>query len=304
MRMVIRFKFFFSKNSLGCPTQPEGTRRCFDFPRPRIPPVGGPHANLLIKTTSLVEVYQKGKSMSNLMVKLPYLMENIILENLLKSILIGEKIIKIDDKIFPITGMIGQGYHKQVFEIDDEKNDKVIKIVRKDAKNIVNAFLSFKQAIENQKVLEELGLNYTKIVDFDKNNSYYRYLIQEKIPSDGVCVAELIKDGELKENDIYQIAKIINKLEINKKWQLDMSPFNWFKVGDKLVYTGGTVYVYDEHWAFVKVGLIQWIDPKFVKESEGQSTKIPSEQDKKEFIVKWNNLDTAQKRWWKKYLGN
>ncbi len=65
MRMVTGFKLFFSKNSLGCPIQPGGTRRCFDFPLPRIPPVGGPHANWLIKTTSLVQVYQKKQTKSN-----------------------------------------------------------------------------------------------------------------------------------------------------------------------------------------------------------------------------------------------
>jgi len=240
--------------------------------------------------------------MSNLMVKLPYLMENIILENLLKSILIGDKMIKIDEKIFPIKGMIGQGYHKQVFEIDDDKNDKVIKIVRKDAKNIVSAFLSFKQAIENQEVLKNFGVSYTKILDFDKKGELPRYLIEEKIPQKGVCISELIKNNGLTETDIRQIAEIVNKLEKDKKWQLDMSPFNWFKVGNKLVYTGGTVYVYDESWTFVKVGLIQWVDPKFVNESEGQSTKIPSEQEKKEFMTNWNSLDTVQKKWWKKYL--
>jgi len=236
------------------------------------------------------------------MVKLPYLMENIILENLLKSILIGDKMIKIDEKIFPIKGMIGQGYHKQVFEIDDEKNDKVIKIVRKDAKNIVSAFLSFKQAIENQKVLEELGLNYTKIVDFDKSGPPYRFLIQEKIPDDSVSVADLIKNKKLNENDIYQIAEIVNKLEKDKKWQLDMSPFNWFKVGDKLIYTGGTIYSYDKKWSFIKLGLIQWIDPKFVIQSNGQSTKIPSKKEKKDFFNQWKSLDTPQIKWWKKYL--
>jgi hypothetical protein len=146
-------------------------------------------------------------------------MENIILENLLKSILIENKMIKVDNQIFPIKGMIGQGYHKQVFVINDEEKNKVIKVVRKDAKNIVSAFLSFEQAIENQKVLEELGLNYTKIIDFDKNKFYYRYLVQEKISNDGVNVADLIKNKKLNENDIYQIAEIVNKLEKDKKWQ-------------------------------------------------------------------------------------
>lgn len=302
MGMVAGFKFFFSKNSLGCPTQPEGTRRCFDFPRPRIPDESGPHANWLIKTTSLVEVYQKGNIKSNLMVKLPYLMENIIFENLLKSILIEDKMIKIEGKIFPVKGMIGQGYHKQVFEIDDEKNDKVIKVVRKGAKNIASAFLSFKQAIENQKILQNLKVNYTKIIDFDKSGPVYRYLIEEKIPKKGICAAELIKGGNLEENDVYQIAKIINKSEIDKKWQLDMSPFNWFKVGDRLIYTGGTVYDYDKNWSFIRLGLMQWIDPKFVSQSDRQSTKIPSEQEKKEFIIKWNGWNTTQTKWWKRYL--
>lgn len=230
-------------------------------------------------------------------------MEDIILKNLLKSILIGEKIIKIEDQIFPIKRMIGQGHHKQVFEIDDEENNKVIKIVRKDAKDITSAFLSFEQAIDNQKVLKSLGLNYAKIIDFDKKLPY-RYLVQEKIPEQGVYVASLIRNNELDETDICQISKIINYLEREKKWQLDTSPFNWFKVDHQLVYTGGTVYKYDENWSFNRVGLWQWVDPAFTSETADQSTKIPTKKDEERLVSFWQNSTDQKIRWWKRYLNS
>jgi hypothetical protein len=240
--------------------------------------------------------------MSNFFDKIAYSMENKIYKNLSESILIKSKKIEIDKEVFLVKRMIGQGYHKQVFVIDDKKGDKVIKVVRKEAKNIISAFLSFEQAIKNQEVLEKLKLNFTKIIDFDKKGPPYRYLVEEKIPDSGICVSELIKNGTLEEDDVRQISEVVNNSEKDKKWQLDMSPFNWFKVGDKLVYTGGTVYDYDENWSFVRVGLMQWIDPKFVIQSNGQSTKIPSGEERKNFMGQWDDFNAVWGQWWKKYL--
>jgi len=221
---------------------------------------------------------------------------------LLDSILVNDKNIKIDNQVFEIKGLMGQGYHKQVFKIGDKADNKVIKIVRKDVINIESAFLSFKQTIENQKILSKFGVNYAKIIDFDRKGPPYRFLIQEKIPSGGVSAAELIRDKKLSENDISQMAKIINKFEIGKEWQIDTSPFNWFRVNKQMIYTDGSVYRYDDNWSFRKIGLLQWLDLEFISNTDKQSTKIPSKKDSEKLAKEWESLETREVIWWKKYL--
>jgi hypothetical protein len=222
-------------------------------------------------------------------------------KKLLDSISIDSQNIKIDELVFPIKGLVGQGYHKQVFEID---KNKVLKIIRKDSLNLNSSFVSFRQAIEGQKILEKFGVNYAKIIDFDKKSVPYRFLIQEKIPNYGISVAELIKEKKLKENDVYQMATIVNKFEISKKWQIDTSPFNWFRVKNKMIYTDGSVYKYDENWSFKKIGLLQWLNLKFISNTNKQSTKIPSKADSEKLAKRWNNLNTKEVKWWKKYLNS
>ena len=114
-------------------------------------------------------------------------MKDNFLEQILKSIKITGSYIQIDELKFRVKKMVGQGYHKQVFEIDDGENNKVIKIIRKEAEKIESALLSFQQAIENQKILDDFGVNYAKIVSFDKKGPPYRFLIQEKIAENGIA---------------------------------------------------------------------------------------------------------------------
>ena len=213
--------------------------------------------------------------------------------------MIDSKKIKIGNKIFLIKKMIGQGYHKQVFEID---NNKVLKIIRKDSLNLNSAFLSFKQAIEYQHILKTHDVNYAEIIDFDNNGPPYCFLVQEKITEDGINVADLIKNQKLTESDIYQIAEIVNRFEIEKKWQIDTSPFNWFRVKNKIVYTDGSVYEYNDDWSFKQVGLLQWLDLKFISDTNKQSTKIPLKVDSDKLAKDWEKLNTQEVIWWKKYL--
>lgn len=224
-------------------------------------------------------------------------MEDKVLKQKLDSIEITNNYIQIDKSFFSIRKLLGQGYHKQVFEID---KNKVLKIVRKDSSNLSNAFLSFQQAIEGQKILDEFGINYAKIIDFDKEGYPYRFLIQERI--NGISAAELIRQGDLEEKDIKQMAEVINSFEIDGKWQIDTSPFNWFKVKNKMIYTDGSVYKYDDNWSFGRIGLLQWIDPKFVSDTDKQSTKIPSKIESEKLAKDWKNLDSKETLWWKKYL--
>lgn len=229
-------------------------------------------------------------------------MKNKTLQQILESIKVMDSCIQIDKLIFPIKELIGQGYHKQVFEIDDKENNKVIKIIRKDSLNLESALFSFQQIIERQNILGDFGVNYAKIISFDKNGPPYRFLIQEKIPKDGISAVELIKNKTLDENDISQMAKIINKFELGKKWQIDTSPFNWFRVNGQMICTDGSVYKYDEKWSFKNVGLLQWLDSKFIFSTDKQSTKIPSVADAEKLSKEWESLNTKEIKWWKKYL--
>ncbi|MDD4937945.1 MAG: methyltransferase domain-containing protein [Candidatus Shapirobacteria bacterium] len=227
-------------------------------------------------------------------------------QSLLDSIKIKNESIKIDDQEFPIGKLLGQGEHKQVYLLNDGENNKVIKIPRKDKTTFYSAFSSIQQSIEKQYVLEKFGVKYMKIYGYDGNNSPYRFLIQEKIPTGSICASDLIKNGELKEENIAQMAEIINKFENSKEWQLDTNPFNWFRIKKdgktEMVYTGGTVYRYNEAWSFNKVGLLQWVDQKYIESGKIQSAKVPNQKEANNFARNWQNLNTQYALWWKKYL--
>jgi hypothetical protein len=226
--------------------------------------------------------------------------------SLLDSIKVGDDSIKIDNQEFPKGELLGQGQHKEVYLLDDGKNDKVIKIVRKDMTTFYSAFSSLQQSVERQYILHNFGVKYMRIYDYDKNGPPYRFLIQEKIPKGSICASELITNGELKEENVAQMAQIINAFENSKQWQIDTNPFNWYRVNRggqlEMVYIGGTVYRYNENWSFDKVGLLQWVDPKYIEKSQNQSATIPNQTEAQNFAKKWPNLDTKCANWWKKYL--
>jgi len=232
--------------------------------------------------------------------------ESVDFQSLLDSIKIKNNSIKIDNKEFPIGDFQGQGQHKQVYLIDDGKNNKVIKIVRKDMTTFYSAFSSIQQSIEKQYVLEEFGVKYMRVFNYDKSGPPYRFLIQEKIPKGSICASELIMNGELKEENVAQMAEIVNKFENSKQWQIDTNPFNWFRVNKKgqseMIYIGGTVYHYNEDWSFDKVGLLQWVDSSYVEGEKKQSARIPKQAEVKDFAKEWQKMDTKYAIWWKKYL--
>lgn len=226
--------------------------------------------------------------------------------SLLNSIKIKDDSIKIDHQEFPRGELLGRGQHKEVYLLDDGKNDKVIKIVRKDMTTFYSAFSSLQQSVERQYILENFGVKYMKIYDYDRNGPPYRFLIQEKIPKGSICASELIISGELKEENIAQMAQIVNAFENSKQWQIDTNPFNWYRTNkdgkSEMVYIGGTVYRYNENWSFDKVGLLQWVDPRYVESSQNQSAKIPNQTEVQDFAKRWHKLDTKYANWWKKYL--
>jgi len=226
--------------------------------------------------------------------------------SLLDSIIVKNDSIKIDNREFPKGELLGRGQHKEAYLLDDGENDKVIKIVRKDMTTFYSAFSSLQQSVERQFVLKNFGVKYMKIYDYDKSGPPYRFLIQEKIPKGSICASDLIINGELKEENVAQMAQIVNGFENSKQWQIDTNPFNWYRVNKKgkseMVYIGGTVYRYNENWSFDKVGLPQWVDPKYIEGSQNQSAKIPNQTEAQDFAKRWQNLDTKYATWWKKYL--
>jgi len=226
--------------------------------------------------------------------------------SLLDSIKVKNDSIKIDNQEFPKGELLGRGQHKEAYLLDDGKNDKVIKIVRKDMTTFYSAFSSLQQSVERQYVLDNFGVKYMKTYDYDRSGPPYRFLIQEKIPKGSICASELIINGELIEENVAQMAQIVNEFENSKQWQIDTNPFNWYRVNKKgkseMVYIGGTVYRYNENWSFDKVGLLQWVDPKYIEGSQNQSAKIPNQTEAQDFAKRWQNMDTKYATWWKKYL--
>jgi len=225
---------------------------------------------------------------------------------LLDSIKIEEGLIRIDEREFVIGKFLGQGQHKQVYELVGENSEKVIKVIRKDKATFHGAFTSIQQAVERQYVLEEMGVNFMGICDYDREGPPYRYIIQEKAPSDSVSAASLIQNGLMTEENVAQMARVINRFEMSKEWQIDTNPYNWFRINKddhtEMVYIGGTVYRYNEAWSFDKVGLIQWINPAYVENKKAQSAKIATKQEAENFANNWGNMHGKEIDWWKKYL--
>jgi ubiquinone/menaquinone biosynthesis C-methylase UbiE len=228
-------------------------------------------------------------------------------QKLLNTIKINEEehTVTIDDNVFfveSIKPLIGA--KKMVFKIKGEK--RVLKLVRPDTHNHHNSFKALFQTIERERVLEEYGVLHPKVIDKDPLGPPYRYLVQEEVAEGSMSIAELILRNELREDDVRAIAEIVNKSEKGKFWQLDTNPHNWHKVTNEdgsssLVYVDGKVYRYDELWAFRRVGLLQWINPTFIKNGRPLSADIPKETDFKDLQKRWEQggcvLDI-----WKKYL--
>ncbi len=214
-------------------------------------------------------------------------------------------VVTIDDQIFEIEGEEILGTKKHIFRLKN-KPGHVLKVVRQDTLNTHNVFKSMYQIIERQAVLDEYKTPHVRVISHDSQKPPYRYLIQEDVPAGSINAAMLIENGELTEEDIRQMASIINKYEKGKKWQLDTNPFSWFRVkredgNTEMVYVSNKVYLYDETWEFRKKGLLQWLDPRYIQHAQNFSAAIPTNQAYEQLQEVWeqggNYIDE-----WKKYL--
>lgn len=226
---------------------------------------------------------------------------------LVQTIHIDEEagIARIGDNEFKILKKVGTGSHKRGFVLEDGKH--VIKIVRSDRVNLHGIFKSVQQMIDRQPILKEFNVPYMPITDKDPDGPPYRYVVQERIPAGSPSAAELILHGELVEEDVKQMATIVNAFELSKKFQIDTNPYNWYRVTQpdgttQMTYIGGTVFSYDEMWDFKRIGLIQWCIPGFIQGSEHWESIVPKATDVDSFAKNWHSLDTPVIQWWKKYL--
>lgn len=217
-----------------------------------------------------------------------------------------DKVVQIEDKKYPFSDKPIVGTKKIVFQLEGNPK-RVLKIVRSDTHNEHNAFKAIYQTIERQSVLEEMSTPHLRIIEHDPGDPPWRYVIQEALPEGSVSAADLIQSGKISEEDVKQMAETINKYERGKEWQLDTNPFGWFRVAQedgstKMVYVSSKVYRYDERWEFKKVGLLQWIDPHYVQNSQFFCAAIPRARDYEKMRERWQEEDNQVSGWWKKYL--
>jgi len=233
--------------------------------------------------------------------------ESVTFEKIFDSIKIDREKGKliIDEREFVIGDHEIVGTKKNIFRLLG-KPSRVIKIARNDTNNGQNVFTSMLQVIERQNILIETATPHLSVLEFDLSGPPYRFLIQEAVPAGSVCAAALIEKGLLTEDEVRQMATIVKKFEIGKLWQLDTNPFGWYRVLTedgtfKMTYASGKVYKYDENWEFEKVGLLQWLDPQYVKKSNNYSAAIPPEKEVTK--LRGGNFSSNQQlAWWRKYL--
>lgn len=217
------------------------------------------------------------------------------------------KIVSIEDKTFRIdTSLHIEGSKREVFGLRD-RTDTVLKIPRRSGLNMHNSFKAMLQTLERTEILEEYNVPHARLLEYDTKGPPYRYLVQERLPESAPSAAALITQNELTENDVRQMAEIINEFERKKEWQLDSNPFNWFRVtlphgSTQMTYADGKVYRYDEQWAFPKVGLVQWLLPELLQQQNGISSAIvPTQQLAEKSEIWWDERNPVV-AWWAKYL--
>jgi|GEM_PF-2118407 len=218
-----------------------------------------------------------------------------------QTITIGEQNFLIDDFYKPIKGS-----KKVVYHLLGEP-PRVLKVVRVDEPNAHGIFKAMYQSVARENLLDEYEIPHLRVLEVDSQGPPYRYFIQEAVPANSISAASLIASGKLTEEDVSQMASYINVFELSKKWQLDTNPFNWYRVPqkdgtNKMMYVDGKVYLYDEKWEFRRVGLLQWLDQKYVDGHVTHSAIIPKVKEYDKLQKEWNNIRTKEIAWWKKYL--
>lgn len=217
------------------------------------------------------------------------------------EVIIGNTTFKVSTDKKPLKGS------KKVVYFLDGNVKKVLKVVRSDGYSPHNMFKAIYQSIEREGLLDEKQIPHMRILEKDPDGPPYRYFVQEQIPEGSISAADLIRNGNLTEEDIKQMASYINAFEKEKEWQLDTNPFNWYRVNNEdgtttMTYIDGKIYRYEDDWEFRKVGLLQWIDPIYIEGEETHSAKIPRKQAYDALRIGWTDNQHQQVLWWKKYL--
>lgn len=221
---------------------------------------------------------------------------------------LNHKTIQIDKKQFTVESHRPViGVHKHIYTLASSETPRVLKIVKPDALNLHSAFRSMYQVIERQNVLQLYRTPHAKVLEHDPFGPPFRYLIQEAIPEGAMCAGDLILKGELSDEDIRQIAEIVKQYEGQKEWQLDMNPYSWFRITKEdgttlMTYATGKVYRYDDRWEFLKVGLLQWIDPVFVKNAQEHNTPLPTKKAAQVFARHFEHSTDPEIFRWRKYF--
>ncbi len=201
-----------------------------------------------------------------------------------------------------------QGRKKIVYALAGDPA-RVLKLVRPDTLNHHNAFKAMQQTIERRQILEQNYVPHARVLQWDPEGPPYCYLVQERLPADAVSVAGLILEAGLTEDNVRQMAEIVNRFEDGRLYQLDTNPHNWYRClardgRTELRYADGKVYLYDERWAFQRVGLLQWLGARYVQNAREDCAAIPTASDFEKLQAGWAARSDPLALWWKRHLNH
>ncbi len=218
------------------------------------------------------------------------------------------RLVTIGERVFPVvdTRDPALGSKKATYWLAGEPR-RVLKTARTDTQNDRAIFKAMDQSIAGEAILRELAIPHPQILDKDSEGPPYRYYIQEAVHEGSRSAADLIKENALTETDIAQLASYINRSELEKEWQIDTNPFNWYRVPKEdgtteMTYVDGKAYPYEKAWKFRRVGLLQWTTPDYVLSASNRSAAIPRERQYEELRDRWEADTSELSSWWKKYL--
>lgn len=215
---------------------------------------------------------------------------------------------EIEFEIDPQPLLVGRKH--TLYQLKNDPN-KIIKIPNADIINqygyveMTSQFKAMMQTVSRQEILEKNGTNHLQIHQVDPFGPPYRFVVQDALPDNAICVADLIIAGRLSEMDIDQICQQVNIYESGVRYQLDTNPFAWYRVEDEngitsLIYASGKVYLYDERWQFAKIGLLQWTNSKYLENADYYFPMIPKKKEQLDFAAQWQSSDNYSV--WKQYL--
>lgn len=208
---------------------------------------------------------------------------------------------------YEVTGPPIMGTKKLTYRLKHpyKKKPAVIKIVNPDKEILHNAFVCMQQSADRQHILEKYNISHAKILETYPQHPPYLYTIQESAPENSKSLAELLQTNQLSDTVIKQLCNIVNQTELDKQWQVDTNPYNWVVAKneacqDELIYIDGKVYMYDEHWRFARIGLLQYINSQYLETGQNCSPSLPTNTEFENFKNEWYNSEKFSL--WKKYL--